>query len=206
MSASRGRLSTTVWNEATRLDAEGVDLDSLERLNASAALNEFFHLHEYGAEDYLLALSTVGEWCDLVERSLAATGTHLTFRTSGSTGEPRRCTHSIADLSVELEHWASTLGPVARVIGLVPSHHIYGTMFTAMLPDRLGVECVTGPTIGAGAVSRAAPDTLVVGTPTHWAFLARSLSAFPPGVTGVTSPRRSPPSSRASCAGSGWSG
>ncbi len=182
---SRGRPHAAGWNEATRLDAKGADLDSLERLDASAALNEFFHLHEYGAEDYLLALPTIGEWCDLVEQSLAACGMHLTFRTSGSTGEPKRCTHAFDDLAVEADHWAATLGPIASIVSLVPSHHIYGTIFSCLLPDRLGVECVTGS--GAGLISRAAPGTLVVGTPTHWAYLSRSLLAFPPGVTGTTS-------------------
>lgn len=187
VTASRGRALAAGFDEATRLGADGIDLDSLERLDASAALNEFFHLHEYGAEDYLLALPTVGEWCDLVEQSLAATGTHLTFRTSGSTGEPNRCTHAVADLSVEVDHWASTFKAVGNVIALVPSHHIYGTIFSAMLPDRLGVDCTGGMQGGAGMVMNAAQGTLVVGTPTQWSYLSRSMPAFPPGLTGTTS-------------------
>jgi len=180
-------LSAANWNEATRLDAVGLDLDSLERLNASAALSEFFHLHEYGAEDYLLSLSRIGEWCELVKQSLAETGTHLTFRTSGSTGVPKRCTHAIADLMVEVEAWVKLLGPVSRVVSLVPAHHIYGTIFTALLPDRLEAACISGQPGGASVVARAAPNTVVVGTPTTWAYLARSLRTFPPGLTGISS-------------------
>lgn len=189
LASSRGHsalaLGAPGWTEATRLDAAGLDLDSLERLGCSAALNEYFHLHEYGAEDTLLALASVGEWCDLVEQSLAATGTHLTFRTSGSTGTPKRCTHVIADLTVEVETWADMLGPVKQIIALVPSHHIYGTIFTALLPDRL--DCPVVRAAGTGGLAQAPPRTLVVGTPTLWAHAARSLLAFPPGLTGITS-------------------
>lgn len=187
---SRGRsaavLGRDAWSEATRLDEAGLDLDSLERMDAASALNEFFHLHEYGAEDYLLALPSVGEWCDLVEQSLAAAGGRLTFRTSGSTGVPKRCTHAVADLIAEAEGWARLFGPVSAIQALVPSHHIYGAIFTALLPDLLGSPPVER---GAGAdmARRAAPGTLIVGTPTHWAYLSRSLLGFPPEVAGVTS-------------------
>lgn len=191
IAASRGlsasALGRSGWNEATRLAGGGLDLDSLELLNTSAALSEYFHLHEYGAEDYLLQLRTVGEWCDLVAQSLDATGTHLTFRTGGSTGAPKRCTHAVADLGVEVAAWAALLSPVERpierIVSLVPAHHIYGTIFTALLPDQLDIRCESGP----AAVSRAGPGTLVVGTPTMWEYLARATPAFPPGITGVSS-------------------
>lgn len=192
LASSRGRsasdLGAAGWSAAMRVDAAGLDLDSLERLNVVAALNEYFHLHEYGAEDQLLALPCVGEWCELVAQSLAATGTHLTFRTSGSTGAPKRCTHAIADLLVEVDFWAAMLGPVRRIVGLVPSHHIYGTIFTALLPDRLGVDCAAGRFAAARALAcEAEPGTLAVATPTIWAYLSRSMLSFPPGTTGVTS-------------------
>jgi 4-coumarate--CoA ligase (photoactive yellow protein activation family) len=173
------------WSEATRADADGLDLDSLERLNIAAALNEFFHLHEYGAEDYLLASPLVGEWCDVVEQSLRATGTQLTFRTSGSTGAPKRCTHRVADLLAEASRWAEYLDGPTHLIALVPSHHIYGTLFTAMLPDLLG--CPVERAYGADAVARAAAGSVVIATPTMWQYLSRSLLAFPPDVVGVSS-------------------
>ncbi len=184
LARSRGRSAAALgrrgWSEATRVDDADLDLDSLERLDAAAALTEFFHLHEYGAEDYLLALPSIGEWCDLVAQSLAATGTHLTFRTSGSTGEPKRCTHALADLRAEASAWAVRFADAPAIVALVPSQHIYGAIFTALLPDELGCAVVE-------TVRDAAPGTLVIGTPTQWAYLARALLAFPDGVIGVTS-------------------
>lgn len=183
---SAAALGVAGWSDATRGDADGLDLDSLERLDVAAALTEFFHLHEYGAEDYLLAMPSVGEWCDLIEQSLSATGTHLTFRTSGSTGTPKRCTHAVADLQAEAAVWADMLGEIPAIVALVPSHHIYGTLFTAMLPDRMTGDCRVERSMG-GAVAAARAGSVVVGTPTLWAHLARSVLAFPPGLTGISS-------------------
>ena len=192
LSRSRGESAAALgrdgWGEATRLDGDGLggdglDLDSLERMDAASAMSELFHLHEYGAEDYLLALRSVGEWCDLIEQSLAATGERLTFQTSGSTGEPKRCTHALADLWAEAAGWARMFPATPRVVATVPAHHIFGTIFTALLPDLLGCAVATG----TAAVRDAPAGTLVVGTPTHWAYLARALLAFPDGLAGVTS-------------------
>lgn len=192
LALSRGRsaaeLKAQHWSGETRLDEDGLDLDSLERLNASAALNQFFHLHEYGAEDYLLAMKSVGEWVELVEQSLAETGTHLTFQTSGSTGIPKKCTHSISDLMAEVESWAGILEKPDHIISLVPSHHIYGTIWTALLPDYWGLECANHRFSAAGTLTALPPgNTLVIGTPALWHYVARAILAFPAGVTGVTS-------------------
>ncbi len=191
LATSRGRsgpeLGVRRWGEHTRLDGEGLGLDSLERLNASAALNEFFHLHEYGAEDYLLSLPTLGEWCDLVEQSHTATGTHLTFRTSGSTGTPKRCTHAISDLMVEVEGWAELVSSADTILSLVPAHHIYGTIFTALLPDHLGMECISGRFALTETVARGRGRALAIGTPTLWGYLERSLPRIPQCLRGVSS-------------------
>ena len=186
-SRSPAELGAQSWDETTCLDGRGLGLDSLERLSASAALSEFFHLHEYGAEDYLLSLPTVGEWCDLVEQSLSATGTHLTFRTSGTGGTPKRCTHALADLMIEVDAWRDMLGEISQVVSVVPSHHIYGTIFTALLPDYIKVDCVNARFGGANIVSRSGPRSLVVGNPPMWTYLARSLDNFPVEMTGISS-------------------
>lgn len=159
LSASRGRSAAALGrlggNEAMRLDEGGLDLDSLERMDAGSALSEFFHLHEYGAEDDLLVLPSMGEWCDLVEWSLSGTGERLTFRTSGSTGEPKRCTSVLADLLAEAAGSVRYFGAVPRIVALTPAHHIYGAMFLALLPGALGPDGVVEAMAGVEAVRRA---------------------------------------------------
>ncbi|MEM6903874.1 MAG: 4-coumarate--CoA ligase, partial [Pseudomonadota bacterium] len=83
------RLGAYEWTQAVPLFDDGLALDSLERINCSAALNQFFHLHEYGAEDYLLAADNLGDWVKLVRTSITEGSGHLTFTTSGSTGTPK---------------------------------------------------------------------------------------------------------------------
>ena len=187
VTASRGRdpREANPIDEATRLDEHGLALDSLERLNASAAVSEFFHIHEYGTEDYLLALRTVGAWCDLVADALPHTSRRLTFRTSGSTGVPKRCTHRFDDLCREVDGWAERFDPSA-IVGLVPAHHIYGTLFTVLLADRMNLPCREARWSPA-LLGTLAPRTLVVATPTQWARAVRLVPAFPAGITGVTS-------------------
>ncbi|WP_010219409.1 AMP-binding protein [Sphingomonas sp. PAMC 26621] len=190
LARSRGRSSTALgavgWNEATILGEGGLDLDSLERLDASSALSEFFHLSDYGAEDYLLTLPKLGDWCDLVAQSLTVGSARLTFRTSGSTGVPKRCTHAVADLAEEVASWAHMLGTVERIVSLVPSHHIYGTLFNVLLPDRLDID-VQRARGGVATVQRSKPGTLVIANPTLWTHLARSCPALPRGLIGISS-------------------
>jgi long-chain acyl-CoA synthetase len=192
LALSRGRsameLGANLWSIDTRIDDRGLALDSMERLNASSALNAFFHLHEYGAEDYLLAMPTIGEWVDLVAQSLAETGTYLTFQTSGSTGAPKSCTHAISDLMREAACWADIVDSPERIVSLVPSHHIYGTIWSALLPDLLGIACDYRRFSAAKALANAPDDKiLVIGTPTLWQYLSRSLPKLPAGMTGISS-------------------
>jgi long-chain acyl-CoA synthetase len=192
LSLTRGRsameLGANLWSVDTRIDGSGLALDSMERLNASSALNAFFHLHEYGAEDYLLAMPTIGEWVDLVDQSLAATGTHLTFQTSGSTGTPKSCAHAIVDLVDEAACWAEITDQPDQIVSLVPSHHIYGTIWSILLPDRLGMPCTYSRFSAAKALADAGNGTtLVIGTPTLWQYLSRSMPVFPTGIIGISS-------------------
>ena len=69
-----------------RLDADGLALDSLERLELAGAVAAFFGLPETGQEDALLRGRTVGDWTATVLDSWAAGSRRLTFTTSGSTG------------------------------------------------------------------------------------------------------------------------
>jgi 4-coumarate--CoA ligase (photoactive yellow protein activation family) len=193
----RGRpIATDValaWTEATRLDDEpspdgSLAFDSLARLDVAGRLNAFFHLHESGVEDYLLTAKTVGGLIDVVAASLKLTAERFTFQTSGSTGSPKPCTHPLALLRQEVKHLASLFPGVSRIVSLVPPHHIYGCLFTVMLPGAVGVPVLEGRNWGAGRLAAELPHgSLLVATPHQWSYLARSLPVLPAGVTGVTS-------------------
>ena len=183
------------WSDNLQLGVGGLDCDSLELLSLAAATNEMFHLHEAGDEASLMSAHRFGDWLDSIEFAWRSGVKHVTFMTSGSTGRPKRCTHVAAHLHVEIEALAAHWSDRRRVVGLVPAHHIYGFLFTAMLPDRLGVPCLAaqdlGPSYFAGEIQAG---DLVVSFPEHWAYLQRSLPRWPSGVDGVVSTAPCPPS------------
>jgi len=170
-----------------RLDADGLALDSLERLELAGAVAAFFGLPETGQDDALLRGRTVGDWTATVLRSWAMGSRRLTFTTSGSTGAGKPCAHAWEDVAQELDALAALVPGRARVVGLVPRHHIYGFLFGVLLPRWLGIPFCDGRAgAGSGPASWRDGD-LVVGFPLRWEGLARAGTAVAPGVHGVTS-------------------
>ncbi|HEY0823741.1 MAG TPA: AMP-binding protein [Ramlibacter sp.] len=179
-----------LWGDALRLDAD-LGVDSLELMTVATALAEALHLHASGIEDYLLARRTLGEWVDIAHTGLERFSDVLTFRTSGSTGTPKPCLHPLDALRQETRHLATLFPGRRRILAAVPAHHIYGFLFTMLLPRELGmpeeaVQDMRGST-PAWLARGALPGDLVVGHPEFWRAVARTVPALPPDVLGVTS-------------------
>ncbi len=170
------------WSEDMPIGDDGLGLDSMERLGALGALAETFGLDDgpLGPEPP----RRVGEWVDWVMRGQADGGGRITVRTSGSTGAQRPCVHATADLLDEAAWLATRLANRRRVVALVPAHHLYGMIWTALLPSALGVPVVVR-TIGA-ALELTAGD-LVVAVPEQWQAALRLLRRFPDDIIGVSS-------------------
>jgi long-chain acyl-CoA synthetase len=187
----RGALPTPLpWSPALRLDAD-LGVDSLELMGLATSLAEALHLHESGIEDYLLARRTVGEWVEIAHAGLAQFDERLTFRTSGSSGVPKPCVHALATLRQETAHLAWLFPGRRRILSAVPAHHIYGFLFTVLLPQDLhlaesAVIDIRGSTPAWLARGAQAGD-LVVGHPDFWQAVGRAVPALPPDVVGVTS-------------------
>jgi 4-coumarate--CoA ligase (photoactive yellow protein activation family) len=181
-------VSTTVsWTAATTLE-DDLGLDSLARLDVAGRINQFFHLHEVGIEDYLLMEATIGGWTRIVEKSLEQSFQRITFQTSGSTGTPKACTHGLDTLLAEVDALADMFQEVSQIVAFVPPHHIYGFIFTILLPSRLQVPVRDARALSPGALrAGAGPGELWIATPHLWTYLAASLPSFPQAVRGVTS-------------------
>lgn len=170
------------WPDALPIGAEGLGLDSLERLGALGALAETFNLDER-------ALGwdpprTIGDWIDWIMLGQATGRGKLTVRTSGSTGAPRSCVHAVADLCDEATFLATRFAGRCRVVALVPAHHLYGLIWTALLPAALDIP-VVARTLGAPLHLQA--GDLVVAVPDQWQFMLRLCDRFPVDVVGVSS-------------------
>ncbi|MEG8052058.1 acyl-CoA synthetase [Sphingomonas aerolata] len=127
---------------------------------------------------------TVGAWVDWVMHAHVEGNGRITVATSGSTGSPRPCVHDVVDMIDEAAFVATQFTGRRRVVALVPAHHLYGMIWTALLPDALGVPVVVRA-IGA-SLGLAAGD-LVIAVPEQWQALVRIVRRFPMDVIGVSS-------------------
>jgi 4-coumarate--CoA ligase (photoactive yellow protein activation family) len=176
-------LSDTVVGEG------GLGFDSLERLGLAAALSEALHMHRGGLGDTLMRAETLEGWREAAAAALGRFGDLLTVRSSGSTGRRRSHVHPLAALQDEAEFWRDRLPDRLRIRSAVASHHIYGFLFSQLLPVRLGTPVDDLRPLSPGAVlGTLRPGDLVVGHPLFWDALLRVAPAgLPVDVVGVTS-------------------
>ena len=179
-----------LWRDPLLLDAD-LGADSLELMALATALGEAVHLQESGIEDFLLARRTLGDWVDVAGTGLARYSDCLTFRTSGSTGVPKPCTHALATLQQEADHLAMLFPGRKRVLCAVAGHHIYGFLFSVLLPPRLRLDAEDVVDLRASTpawLARGAqPGDLVIGHPEFWQSVARTVPRLPRDVVGITS-------------------
>jgi len=170
-----------------RLDEAGLGADSLERLQLATATATFFRLYETGIEDALLMKRTLGGWLDLIAESLGEYDASVGFTTGGTTGEPKVVEHRLDDLWREAQALAALCRDRQRIAALVPRHHIYGLIWTVLLPRALDVPVVDlrGGT-PAGLGRKLAGGDLVVAIPDIWRLVAETGARWPADVDGVT--------------------
>lgn len=179
------------WPETLQISAgtrDGLGCDSLESLWLASAVNEMFHLYEADGEDGLLADATFGAWIEHIEAAWRSGVASVTFTSSGTSGRPKRYAHTVDALRTEAAFLGELFRDRRRVVSLVPTHHAYGFLFTALLPDVLGVDYVDATKLGPAEIARSlAPGDLVVTFPDRWRWLERSLLGWPENVAGVVS-------------------
>ncbi len=183
-----GTLPPRPWAASLSLTEGGLTCDSLELLGLAALLGQSLHLHRSGIEDALLARRTLGDWVEIARCGLERYSAELTFLTSGSTSLPKICTHTLKGLEQEIDVLEEIFPQRRRIVAAVPSHHIYGFLFTIMLAARLELpvlDIVGRSTISLEALTR--PGDLIVGHPDFWRLAATSSAVFPDDVIGVTS-------------------
>ncbi len=178
----------------TAIGEDGLGADSFDLLELARRVGTFFPVSEIGVEDNLLRSPTIGRWTAIVLDAWTRSDRHLTFVTSGSTGTPTRHRHAWHHLAQEIDVFARLFADRRRIVGVLPRHHIYGFLFTVMLPQHTGIAFVDLRERSTASVLRALrPGDLVIGFPLAWSGVAESDLAFAGDVVGVTSTGPCPP-------------
>ena len=177
------------WPLSTHL-RDDLGADSLELLQIGTAVAEALHLHEAGTADYLLARPTIADWIAIAQEALHEFSLAITFRTSGSTGTAKSCSHTLDSLWEEALELASLLAPRRRILSAVPCHHIYGFIFTILLPHALAIHDIPVVDLrgsSAAWLAKLARDgDLIIAHPVYWEATAATMINLPDGVDGVT--------------------
>ena len=128
------------WELDQQLTKAPLFLDSLELVELAGLLADRFHVRTTGAEDYFLARRTPRDWAELLKYTRDQKVAEISFASSGSTGTPRLLSHPWEKLTREASFFARQIEGRTRVVKTVPSHHIYGLLFTWRLPEIAGLE------------------------------------------------------------------
>jgi 4-coumarate--CoA ligase (photoactive yellow protein activation family) len=171
--------SSEMW-----LDEQGIDLDSMERLNLAGQILQLFDLYDSGIGDRLLAAQSLSQCVNLVQKYFACK--HMQFSSSGSQGDSSVNEHSLLLLRAEaLAH--SNYLTAHRLIVLVPVHHIYGFIWGVLLPDIMKIPVLEGRAAVRAIHQDLQAGDLIIGLPLWWKHLAQSIRRFPADVQGITS-------------------
>lgn len=177
------------WPDGLDLAAD-LGADSLDLMSAATSLADLLGFARAGMNDALLAQTLLADWIATARSSLALDDTVLTFRTSGSSGAPKRCSHRLLGLWREVDELAQLVPGRRRILAAVPAHHIYGFLFTVLMPQASGTPLPVIDLRGASPASLATllePGDLVVGLPDFWSQVAALAPLFPQDVIGVSS-------------------
>ena len=178
----------SAWNEVAALGENGLEMDSIDLLQVASIVDEFFHLHETGVEEYLLRHRSLGLWCDIVLQAFVKGHKRFTFRTSGSQGTPKSVIHRASTILEEVSQLRGIFRGRRRVVSLGAPHHIYGFLFSVILPKALGVSVVDAFRWPATKIVKSIlPGDLIIGYPLIWHELQKHARGFPSNVYGVTS-------------------
>ena len=194
MGAELGRLRpdlrgySPAWSEATSLITGPMALDSIDRLKLASTVATALHFSSATVPDRLREAPTFGDWVSEARRVAGHSDAAVAFRSSGSSGGPSSVLHEWSTLDQEVGALAHLFAATRRIVAAVPAHHIYGFLFTVLLPSRLGcavLDVRSGSPAALGA--RLQAGDLLVAFPTVWEAASEARVVWPAGVVGASS-------------------
>jgi 4-coumarate--CoA ligase len=166
------------WKDTTKITKDGFEVDSVELIALATNVNQMFHLYKTGIEEFLLRKSQIGQWVEVVIKSLSRFHDAITFKTSGSTGVEKDISHQWDELLQEVRFFSNLFQHTRRIVSFVPCHHIYGFLFTVILPRMLNIPVVDYRNEPIGKIiSTLKTNDLIVSIPIQWRYLNNSLNS-----------------------------
>ena len=163
-------------------------LESHEAVALASAVLSFFDLDGSSSPEELAVVPTPAEWT-----AYLSTGGSRPAPTSSSAPPAAPANRKRSDCRIRfLVQDARILGDLfpdaGRVVSMVPPHHIYGFIFTVLIPRAAGLPCADLRRKTPRQIFRELqPGDLLVSTPLFWKLFAEIGVPFPPSVSGVTS-------------------
>jgi 4-coumarate--CoA ligase (photoactive yellow protein activation family) len=181
-------VSSAPWDAGASFDCGPLVLDSLDRLKLASAVATALHFSSATVPDRLREAPTFGDWVSEARRVAERSDGAVAFKSSGSSGAPSSVLHAITVLDEEIAALAELLAPRTRIVTAVPAHHIYGFLFTVLLPHVLKctvLDVRRHSPAALGAVLQ--PGDLLVAFPTVWEAAVEARTRWPDRVAGVSS-------------------
>ncbi len=164
-----------------------------ELAGIAAPAGGFFGLEPEAISD-LARLPSLGQWASFILERAGPRPRRITFYTSGSTGTPKPIVRDYFDIEQDALHLAEMLRGSQRLLGLVPPHHIYGFIYTILIPKVLQVPLADLRFLRPAAIlASVQPGDTLIGFPYLWKQIADTKGRFPPTALGVTSTGPCPP-------------
>lgn len=155
-------------------------LDSLSLVALATEIGTFFGVHHSGLEDNFIRYTDIQSWNDIVLDSLKHSNQTITFFTSGTSGKPKQIEHPLQNIIKEALFLSTLFSKQTSIDSFVRPHHIYGFIYTIVLPQILGVPVTYHEPLPSRVFFKTAPNTLLVSTPTLYKELALFHEQFAP--------------------------
>lgn len=167
--------------------SEDLRLDSLEILELFTSFTELFGLQLLADTKTYLYQYTKAEDCIQAILLHLENATHLAFRSSGSTADPRTYLHSISQLDAEVAFWAKLWAGTSTVYYCTNGMHIYGFIMGTLLPRQLKVSAQYFHVLDWTTIAEEMPEkTLIIAFPEAIEHLPEHVR-FPPACKVLSS-------------------